>query len=149
MSNIKFTKEGLEKVQTEHNELQEKRKEAVQLLKTAREMGDLSENSAYRAAKWKLSSIDSRLRHLDMLLRNGRVVDTREGVVDIGSTVVVNDGKQDLTISIVGGFESDVMNGKISHNSPLGKALFGKKENEEVVLKAPSGTRLYKIIRIV
>lgn len=134
MKKIKFTKKGLEDVEKEQRELLEKRKEAVGLLKTAREMGDLSENSAYRSAKWKLSSIDSRLRYLDMLIRYGDAVEKKIGIIDIGSTVCLYDGKKEIKLYVVGGHESDILNQKISIFSPLGKSLLGKKEGDIIIV---------------
>jgi transcription elongation factor GreA len=145
MKQIKFTKQGLESVLKEKSKLQEIRKEAVQLLKTAREMGDLSENSAYRAAKHKLSSIDYRLRYLEMLMMRGVVAEKKEGVVDIGSIVYLNNGHEEIIFSIVGGHESDILNKKISLYSPLGKALVGKKQDESVEVAGVT----YIILKII
>lgn len=146
---ILFTQEGLDKVQKEKAILLEKRKEAVYNLRQAREMGDLSENGAYKAARATLSSIDSRIRHLDYLIRSGRVAPlpyTDE--IGISSKVKLFVERKYLDLIIVGSFESDPSLGKISHLSPLGKALIGKKVGEKIVLATPVGTSSYQIINV-
>lgn len=146
---IAFTTEGFDKVQKEHQELILRRKDAVIQLRTAREMGDLSENGAYKAARHELSTIDRRLRHLNMLLRFGRVVEKKtSNQVDIGSTVVVDDGNQKREFVIVGNFESNPIAGKISTISPIGRALMGKRIDDSVNVQTPSGIITYTVRKI-
>ncbi|NTU47145.1 transcription elongation factor GreA [Candidatus Roizmanbacteria bacterium] len=146
---ILFTEEGLDKVKKEHAELQLKRKDAVADLARAREMGDLSENSAYRAARWKLSSIDSRTRHLERLLKSATIVASRHSdEVEIGSTVLIHDGTTNKKFTIVGGYESDLAEGKISFFSPIGKALLHRKVGDTVCIRVPAGEITYSIIEI-
>ncbi len=149
MKKIPFTKEGFEKIKHEYNDLQEKRKGAVKELSEARDMGDRSENAAYKSARWKLSGIDRRLKHLNNLLKYGEVISlTKQGVINIGSTVVVYDGTDEKTFSLVGGYESDTLQGKISNISPIGKALMGKKVGETLTITIPAGKLHYKIVKI-
>lgn len=143
---IPFTKVGYAQIEKEHAELTAKRPEAVEELRKAREMGDLSENGAYKGARLKLSQIDSRLRHLKHLLRYGKIIESAQsGVVEIGCIVVVDDGKETREFSIVGGFESNPLEGKLSHISPLGKVLVGKRVGETVVVDLPRGKTTYTI----
>ena len=149
-STIRFTEEGFRKIQEEYQRLLEDRKDAVDALRTAREMGDLSENAAYKVARQRLSQTDSRLRHLKKLLLTGKVtLESFMGVVAFGTKVTVgkDDGTQD-TYTIVEGFESDPTVGKLSTSSPIGKALLGKKTGEKVKIIVPSGSVSLKILNI-
>ncbi len=146
---IAFTKAGFEKTQKEHDELEVQRIHAVKELTIARDMGDRSENGFYKAARWRLSSIDSRLRHLKHLLRFGEIVEREfSGKVDIGTEVKVHNGTTDMQFVIVGGYESDLTQGKISFYSPIGKALMGKKEGDIVNVIIPAGIVKYTILSV-
>lgn len=148
-SPILFTPAGFEKVQKEQVELLEKRKTAVKNLQTAREMGDLSENGAYKAARFELTSLDRRLRELARFIRFGKIVQSQNnGVVDIGSTVTIFDGKNRNEYSIVGGYESNPMQKKLSHISPVGRALLGKRKGDSVTVQIPTGTVIYTIEKV-
>lgn len=146
---ISFTKEGLDKVKEEKESLLIKRPSAVNELRTAREMGDLSENAAYHIARARLSQIDSRLRHLDNLIRHAHIhAPPIQGIVGISSKVKLLKSGKTLEYQIVGSFEADPSLGKISHISPLGRLLMGKKTGDEVSIKSPSGNNLFKILDI-
>lgn len=143
---IPFTSSGYKKLKEEKSKLLRERPEAVDHLRKAREMGDLSENGYYKASRAKLSSLDARLRYLEKLIRFGKVVQTANtGFIDIGSTVNIIDGQQEKTYTIVGGYESDPSKQTISHLSPIGKALMGKKGGDTVDVKTPTGTRTIRI----
>ena len=149
LSPISFTKEGLEKVKEEVLQLLLKRPIAVNELRTAREMGDLSENAAYHVARAKLSHIDSRLRHLNNLISRSHVhAPPLQGIVGLSSKVKLQNRDQTLEYQIVGSFEADPSLGKISHISPLGRLLMGKKIGDEVSVKTPSDINLYKILNV-
>lgn len=146
---IPFTQQGYDKILAEKKKLLSERPEAVDHLRRAREMGDLSENGYYKASRAKLSSLDSHLRHLEKLIRLGRVVQTAHtGFVDIGCTVNITDGSKDSTYTLVGGYESDPIHHTISYISPLGKSLMGKKEKDVVTVNAPKGLVTYTILHI-
>jgi transcription elongation factor GreA len=147
---IPFTKEGYEKIKNEYDELMKKRPDAVMHLRLAREMGDLSENGYYHASKGKLTSLDSRLRHLKKLLLLGRIVENKGNkIADIGSNVIIETAeKKKFEYSLVGGYESDPKNGKISLFSPIGKALKGKRTGDTVYVITPAGEMKYRIIEI-
>ncbi|MBI3443717.1 transcription elongation factor GreA [Candidatus Woesebacteria bacterium] len=146
---ILFTKEGYQKIKKKFQNLTEMRKEAVNRLQTAREMGDLSENGAYKAARFELSSIDRELRRLTFQLRFGQVCEpTNNGRVDFGCRVTLDDGKKRLTFSLVGGFESDPLQQKISINSPIGRAIMGKRMGDKVKVTAPVGQTTYTVVEI-
>ena len=143
---IPFTQEGYDKLLEEKKKLISERPEAVDHLRRAREMGDLSENGYYKASRAKLTSLDSRLRHLEKLIRLGRVVQTAHtGFIDIGCTVTIVDGGKESTYTVVGGYESDPSKKTISYLSPLGKALLGKKKGDRFEVITPKGKRIIEV----
>lgn len=146
---IQFTQAGYEKIQQDFDDLQKKRKDAVVQLHTARQMGDLSENGAYKAARWELSGIDRQLRKLKYLLRFGKVTQTvNKGYIDFGSVVTLDDGKNKLTFTLVGGYESNPREKKLSMGSPIGKAVRGKRIGDKVTVYAPAGVTTYTIVHV-
>ncbi|MBI3980879.1 transcription elongation factor GreA [Candidatus Microgenomates bacterium] len=147
-----ITKEGLEKLKAEHDDLLNvKRPEAVVRVAKAREMGDLSENAEYSAARDELSFIDGRIAELEDLLKEVKTVagsNGKNGKVDIGCKVTVHvAGKKDV-FTLVGEWEANPLEKKISHASPLGQALMGKKKGDAVEVEAPAGKIIYTIVSI-
>jgi transcription elongation factor GreA len=151
MKKIQLTREGFENLQKELKDLLENKKPAaVERLSRARAMGDLSENSEYVAAKEDLALVEGRIQEVEEIIKTAEVVTNHNGnhAVDVGVTVTVEaDGKQDV-FHIVGEFEADPMNKKLSHTSPIGKALIGKKVGDIVEVKIPAGKIQYKILEI-
>lgn len=149
MELIRFTKEGYEKLQREFEELKKERPDAVMHLKKARDMGDLSENGYYKASRAKLSSIDGRLFRIEMQLKHAQIIENNpsEGI-DIGCTVTFANGDRERTYQIVGDLEANPAEGKLSLNSPIGKALSGKQQGEDVEISTPAGTTTYKILTV-
>jgi transcription elongation factor GreA len=150
MKKYLFTKEGYDKLLHEKQQLEEQRVKAVTDLSIARDMGDRSENAAYKYARQKLSGIDRQLRFLNQQLRFAHVIEPRtDGIIGIGSKVTIDDGKTVKEYTIVGGYESDIVNGRISQFAPLGKALMGKKVGDTAHLHAPIGTIKYQITNVI
>ena len=146
---ILLTPEGLKEKEQEKADLQTQRVSAVKELTTARNMGDLSENGAYKAARFRLSGIDRRLRYVEGVLRRVVVSEKRtDGRVGIGSFVIVNDGTKDVELTLVDGHESDFMRGKISFYSPIGKALMGRRADEKVEINTIKGRVIYTIKKV-
>lgn len=146
---IPFTQEGYDKVLLQKQKLLAERPEAVENLRKSREMGDLSENGYYKAARARLSSIDANLRRLDRLVRCGVVVQSSgSGRIDIGSTVRLSDGKREYTYTVVGGYESNPLEGTISHVSPVGRAMMGKQKDDIVLVIVPSGEIRYTVLDV-
>lgn len=147
---IVVTQEGLDTLKAEFDELNNvKRPAAVARLAIAREQGDLSENSEYTDAKQNLAFIDGRIAELEVVLHDVKVVTSHsKGQVDVGCKVTlhINGKKEEFTV--VGEWEADPASKKISHESPLGKALLGKKVGEQVDVEAPAGTIHYKVLHI-
>ncbi len=150
INHVVVTKEGLDALKAEYEELSNvKRPEAVTRLATAREQGDLSENSEYTDAKQSLAFIDGRIAELEVVLHDVKVVTTHtKGQVDVGCKVTLHINGKKEEFMVVGEWEADPASKKISHESPLGKALLGKKVGEKVEVEAPAGKILYKILSI-
>ncbi|CAN5149753.1 transcription elongation factor GreA [soil metagenome] len=149
MKTITFTKAGFDKMQEEQKKLLGERPAAVIDLKTARDLGDLSENGYYKSARQKLSFIDHRLRQLKYILKEAVIVaPTQIDTVTIGCQVTIKNEKEEKTYTIVGGYESNPLEGKMSHRSPIGSALIGKKVGDKVEVIIPSGSVTYTIEKI-
>ncbi len=136
---IKVTKEGLEDLKKEYEKLVEDRPNAVKELSRARELGDLSENGLYTAAKARLRSIDSRLERIDAQMKLADVVATQKYLVE-------QDGRQ-VEYEIVGDFEADPANHKISSNSPIGSQLKGKKSGDSIQIQTPGGIKILRVVK--
>ena len=149
-----LTPEGLEKLKAELEELQTtKRREVAERIKEAREFGDISENSEYDDAKNEQAMLETRIAQLEERLRSASVVDATElsnDMVRIGTTVHVKDEKgKSSPYTIVGSAEADIKVGKLSNESPVGKALMGRKKGDTVEVSLPNGsTRALKITKI-
>ena len=149
MNTIFFTKDKFESLKKQYDNLLIERKDAVFHLARAREMGDLKENGYYRASKSRLSSIDHSIREVSNFIKYGSVINfVNKGIIEIGSHATLLTNGQLVQYFIVGKEEADPGIGKISNESPLGRALIGKKTGETVNLKAPAGEINYKIIKI-
>lgn len=143
---IPFTQEGFDKIQQEQKQLLIDRVDAIGHLQKSRELGDLKENGYYQASRQKVNAIDARLRRIKFLLKYGVIKESSQSeVVEIGSTVVLKTEKKEVTYQIVGGEESNPSEGKISHKSPLGRFLIGKKVGEKVSISVPAGTIDYTL----
>lgn len=140
MKTIKFTKEGLEKIKTEYEDLKDSRPNAVKELSRARELGDLSENSLYHAAKSRLRSIDSQLRRLSNQIKLAQIVQPQKILVE-------QEGKK-IEYLIVGDLEADPLQNKISPNSPIGSSILNKKPGDTVEIQTPKGKLTLKILKI-
>lgn len=146
---IQFTQQGFAKIQNELKSLQEKRPSAVVELSSARDLGDRSENAAYKVARQKLSALDRRIRELNRIVRFATVVrPSTSDTVEIGSKITVEHENKTQVFTIVGGYESDIENGQLSCYSPIGKSLLGKKSGAVVTVFVPAGMKEYKILNI-
>ena len=146
-----LTKQGVAELEAEKAELLKKRVETAEAIKNAREMGDLSENAEYQSAKQEQEKNDARLEEVEYILANVELIKAGRGQkVGLGSTVTlkhVQHGKE-LAFQVVGTIEADPIAKKISDESPIGQALLGKKEGDEVEIKTPAETATYKITAI-
>ena len=150
---IYLTKEGIAQLKKEYEELSKvRRPEVLSRVSQARDQGDLAENAEYVAARDELSFIDGRLDELEELLKQAVVIrdtsKTSTHIVKLGSKVTLNTkGKKEMFM-LVGGWEADPKERKISHESPLGKALLGRKVGEKIEVEAPAGEISYTIVSI-
>jgi transcription elongation factor GreA len=148
---IQFTAEGLSEINAELDLLKgPKLTAAIDRVSRARDFGDLSENAEYHAAKEELSFIEGRIEELENIVARAQVVTSKakSDSIGIGCTVTVTVGGKDHVYEIVGEWEADPLKKKISHTSPLGQALVGKKMGEKVEFEAPAGKVVYQIKKI-
>ena len=149
-----LTSEGLKKLEDELEDLiVVKRKEVAQKIKEAREQGDLSENAEYDAAKDEQRDIEARIEEIEKILKNAEIVDEDEvdlGTINIGCQVKILDCEfdEELIYKIVGSTEANSLKGKISNESPVGKALMGKKVGDMVSVETQVGVVSYKVLDI-
>jgi transcription elongation factor GreA len=150
---IYLTKEGLAELKKEYDELiNKKRPEVLARVSQARNMGDLAENAEYTASREELTFIDGRIDELEIILKQAVIirenVKTINSTIKLGSTVTLHSNGKKEIFTVVGEWEADPTNKKISHESPLGKVLLGKKVGEKVQVEAPAGKITYSIISV-
>ena len=150
-----LTEEGLKKLEQELEELRTtKRREVVETIKVALSFGDLSENSEYDEAKNEQARVEMRISELEEMLKNVKIINRNEAgkneTVGIGSRVRVHDADigEEMTYNIVGSIEADPFKNKISDESPVGRALLGKKQGEEANVEVPGGAYKLTILAI-
>jgi transcription elongation factor GreA len=154
MEKIPITREGLEKMRQELNQLLNvERPKNIKAIEEARGHGDLSENAEYHAAKEKQSFLEGRINELKVGIGQAEVIALDEGPTDhvvFGRTVLLYNvqTENEVTFQLLGPYESDPENGKISVKSPLGQALIGKKEGDEVQVRTPKGIQEFEILEI-
>lgn len=151
---ILLTDEGLKKLEEELEYLKtEKRKDVAEKIKHARGFGDLSENSEYDEAKDEQAKVELRIVEIEKMLKHAKVIDNDDinlDIVSVGSKLRIfdYDFDEEVSYSIVGSTEADPENGKISDESPIGKALLGKALGETVDVETPGGIVKLKILEI-
>ena len=149
-----LTYAGLKKLEEELHDLKVvKRKEVAEKIKEAREQGDLSENAEYDAAKDEQRDIEARIEEIEKILKNAEVVVEDEVDLDkisVGCKVKVHDFEfeEDIELKIVGSTEANSLEGKISNESPVGKALIGENTGDVVEVEMPAGIMKYKVLEI-
>lgn len=148
-----LTLEKKNELETELTQLKSvRRKEIADSLEYAKSLGDLSENAEYHQAREDQANCEDRINHIEQILKNAVIMETGtvEGVVHVGSTVTVlkKGTKEEKTFALVGSEEADSVSGRISNESPLGKAILGKKKGDKVTVHAPKGEVEYSIVAI-
>jgi transcription elongation factor GreA len=147
---VSITKEGKAELEKELKALIDERPVLAERIATAREFGDLSENEEYSSARKEQNTAESRIAEIQEILKNAKVIRSRAGSsVTLGSTVKVKTGRKEIIYNIVGPVEADPLSGKISNESPIGKALLGHKVGEVAELKLPKGVTKYHILEIM
>ncbi|HWT56002.1 MAG TPA: transcription elongation factor GreA [Candidatus Microsaccharimonas sp.] len=147
---FRLTSEGIAELEAELQTLIAKRPEIADDIKTARELGDLSENAEYQAARAEQEKNDARISEIEHILQNVEVIKAPKGdsKVQLGSTVELKSDSKTKQFQVVGTVEADPLNGKISDESPIGKALLGKKVGDDVEIQTPVETSSYKVVSI-
>ncbi|MFO7987008.1 MAG: transcription elongation factor GreA [Desulfatiglandaceae bacterium] len=154
MERMPITKEGLERLRTELSRLEKEEKPRnIRAIEEARSHGDISENAEYHAAKERQSFLEGRINELKGAINSAEVIDVNEGPKDrvvFGRYVVLCDldTDEEVTYQLVGAYESDPDQGKISVKSPLAQGLIGKALGDEVRIKTPRGVHEYEILEI-
>ncbi len=153
MAETILTLEGLKELEAELDQLKvEGRKEAAEKIKLAKSFGDLSENSEYDEAMNDQAKLEARISEIEYIIKNAKVLDVEtlgNENIHIGSTVKLTDKKKkNYTYTIVGFAQADPAAGKISDESPVGKALIGHKKGDKVTIDVPNGTLEFKIVDI-
>jgi transcription elongation factor GreA len=148
-----LTPEGREKLRQELEVLVSvKRPEVAEAIHSAKEEGDISENSAYDAAKEQQAFIEGRIMQIEQMLKNAEIIESQvaNGFVALGSRVIVveNGSKDEEEYQIVGSAEADPAKGRISNESPVGRALMGKKQGDRVAVKTPAGERQLRLTKV-
>ena len=148
-----LTPDGLAKLHEELKNLKEVERPALAFrLRDAIQMGDLSENADYHKAKEDQGFLEGRIQELEYILQRAKIIDPNAKAgdrVEVGTTVTVQeDGFDPETYYIVGAKEADPKNGRISNESPIGKALLGHKVNDRVTIQVPNGQLIMKILKI-
>lgn len=144
-----LTKEGVAELERELATLLTSRGEIAERIKTAREFGDLSENAEYQSARAEQDRNETRINEIQHILQNVELIKKPRGdsKVQLGSTVKLKNGKS-MEFQVVGTVEADPLNGKISDESPIGKALLGKAVGDLVEIVTPAETAKYKVVEI-
>ena len=149
---VLITEAGLRKLEEEYEELTgARRREVADRIRHARDFGDIAENAEYIEAKNEQSLLEGRILTLEAMLRNAVLIEEElreRGVVGVGVSVKVAGPEGDETYSIVGAAEADPLHGRISNESPLGRALLGHRAGDEVEWHSPMGTSRLKIVAI-
>lgn len=147
---VNLTKTGKAEFEAELKDLISRRPAIAERLATARAFGDLSENQEYTDARAEQKTVESRILEIEDILKNANVIraGASRGKVTMGSRVTVKVGNKKQTFVVVGPVEANPLEGKISNESPIGKALLGRKVDEIAELKTPKSTTKYKIVAI-
>ncbi len=145
-----LTQEGADELKKELEQLIGQRKDVAERIKTAREFGDLSENAEYSAARQDQEKAENRISEIEYILQNLEIIKKSEGdkTVRLGCKVTLKSGSKTKELQVVGTVEADPLEGKISDESPIGKALLKKKVGDEVEMKSGGDTITYKVATI-
>jgi transcription elongation factor GreA len=155
MDRVPITREGLEKIKKELNHIKRvERPQNVRAIEEARAHGDLSENAEYHAAKERQSFLEGRITELECDIGKAEVIEIDDGPSDrviFGKTVLIYNivTDEEIRYQILGPYESEPENGKISVHSPIGQALIGKEVGDEVKVKTPGGIQEFEILEII
>lgn len=147
---FKLTQSGVNEMQAEHDSAVARRSDIAESIRSARELGDLAENSEYQSARADQERNEGRISELNNILQSVEIIEKPKNgsKVQLGSKVTLKGAKANKVFQVVGTVEADPLEGKISDESPIGKALLGKKVGDNVEIKTPIETVNYELIAI-
>ncbi len=144
-----ITAQGKKELESELKKLKGRRGEVAEKIANARDFGDLSENAEYDAAREDQGLLESRIAEIEDILLNADLIKAgSKSKVSLGSKVELKTGNKTVTYTVVGPVEADPLEGKISNESPIGEAVFGKKVGDSAAITTPKGNVTYKIVSI-
>ncbi len=146
---FQITEDGKRELEAELETLKGRRGSIADKIAEARDYGDLSENAEYDAAREEQGLVESRIAEIEDILLNAELIKGgHKGKVGLGSVVELKTGKKTVSYTVVGPVEADPLEGKISNESPIGAALFGKKVGESATITTPKGDTTYEVVSI-
>ena len=144
-----ITIDGKKELETELTTLKSRRGDVAEKIANARDFGDLSENAEYDAAREEQGLLETRIAEIEEIINNADIIKGgRKNVIDLGSKVELTTDGKTVTYTIVGPVEANPLEGKISNESPIGLALFGRKVGDDATITTPKGSVTYKIAEI-
>ena len=146
----RLTQSGVDELKAERDSLVANRAALADAIRSARELGDLAENAEYQSARADQERSETRISEIESILQNVEIIKKPKGdsKVQLGSVVKLKGGGKTKEFQVVGTVEADPLSGKISDESPIGKALLGKKIGEDVEISTPNETMTYKVVTI-
>ncbi len=145
----KITKLGKKELESELKDLKNRRQGVAKKIAEARDFGDLSENAEYDVAREEQGLIETRITEIEDIVLNAEIIkNIKKSKISLGNTVELKNGKKNVVYTIVGPVEADPLEGRISNESPIGAAIFGKKVGEKVIVGTSKGKVEYEIISI-
>lgn len=146
---FQITAEGKKELELELEELKARRGEVADKISEARDFGDLSENAEYDAAREEQGLLETRIADIEEIVSNAEIIKaTKRSTIGLGSKVELKTGAKTVTYTIVGPVEADPIEGRISNESPIGMALYGKKVDDKVTITTPKGDISYTIVSV-
>jgi len=144
-----ITAEGKKELESELEELKARRGEVADKISEARDFGDLSENAEYDAAREEQGLLETRIAEIEDIVNNAEIIKpTKKSTIGLGSRVELKTGSKKVVYTIVGPVEADPLEGKVSNESPIGMALYGKKVDDKVTISTPKGDMSYTIVSV-
>jgi len=144
-----ITAEGKKELETELVELKSRRGDVADKISNARDFGDLSENAEYDAAREEQGLLETRIAEIEEIVNNAEIIKaSRKSIIGLGSRVELKNGAKAVKYTIVGPVEANPLEGKISNESPIGMALYGKKVEDKVTITTPKGNISYSIVSV-
>lgn len=144
-----ITAEGKKELELELEGLKSRRGEVADKISEARDFGDLSENAEYDAAREEQGLLETRIAEIEEIVNNAEIIKaTKKSTIGLGSRVELKTGAKKVEYIIVGPVEADPLEGKVSNESPIGMALYGKKVDDKVTITTPKGDTTYTIVSI-